>query len=270
MMSDFWVSFFDVWMLYGVAQPSLIWESARRRVLNGLCVCHSLRIVSRYPAHYVFVLLLNAYDWGLNPIDFFFIIFLEQCCNKTKKSRYPKVFFRTPQGSPWFIEVIKWTLCILCFSTTNHLLIMCWSCEKPVLTEALGTAVTAVRIKFARTEQFQQWFIASAPGEVNTIREKTIKKTRMLAVRNKWTWTSSTNLIYMIVCIILYVDMYVSLRALTFKTSTSEPGPNSCGLKPTGCQVVPMFLPHDVYNHLFHYCARVRVRMVISSVVRWC
>ena len=100
--------------------------------------------------------------------------------------------------------------------------------------------------------------------------KKTLKKTRMLAVRNKWTWTSSTNLIYMIVCIILYVDMYVSLRALTFKTSTSEPGPNSCGLKPTGCQVVRMFLPHDVYNHLFHYCARVRVRMVISSVVRWC
>jgi hypothetical protein len=47
-------------------------------------------------------------------------------------------------------------------------LIMCWSCEKSVLTESLGTAVTAVRIKFARTEQFQQWFIASAPGEVNT------------------------------------------------------------------------------------------------------
>ena len=124
MISDFWVSFFDVWMLYGVAQPSLIWESARRMVLNGLCVCHSLRIVSRYPAHYVFVLLLNAYDWGLNPMDLFLSFSLEQRCNKTKKSRYPKVFFRTPQGSPWFIEVIKWTLCILCFSTTNHLLII--------------------------------------------------------------------------------------------------------------------------------------------------
>ena len=114
---------FDVWMLYGVAQPSLIWESARRMALNGLCVCHWLRIVSRYPAHYVFVLLLNAYDWGLNPMDFPSFS-LEQRCNKTKKSRYPKVLFRTPQGSPWFIEVIKWTLYILCFQPPTTY----WSC----------------------------------------------------------------------------------------------------------------------------------------------
>ena len=175
-----WVIFGCPFLMYGCSMGlhSQVWSGNPQDAwfLNGLCVCHSLRIVSRYPAHYVFVLLLNAYDWGLNPMDLFLSFSLEQRCNKTKKSRYPKVFFRTPQGSPWFIEVIKWTLCILCFSTTNHLLIMCWSCEKPVLTESLGTAVTAVRIKFARTEQFQQWFIASAPGEVNTIRKKTIKK----------------------------------------------------------------------------------------------
>ena len=199
----------DIWMLYGVAQPSLIWESARRMALNGLCVCHWLRIVSRYPAHYVFVLLLNAYDWGLNPMDFPSFS-LEQRCNKTKKSRYPKVFFRTPQGSPWFIEVIKWTLCILCFSTTNHLLIMCWSCEKPVLTESLGTAVTAVRIKFARTEQFQQWFIASAPGEVNT--GKNHKKTTDVGGKEQM----DMNIIYksyLYDCMYNFICRYVCLFA---------------------------------------------------------
>ena len=58
----------------------------------------------------------------------------------------------------------------------------------------------------------------------------------------------------MIVTIILYVDMYVSLQALTFKPSTSQPGPNSSGLKPTGCQVVPMFSStRDIFHHLFQF-----------------